>query len=387
MRRIGLHNFVAVVLLAGTITYILWAVELTLTTPWYALAVGAPLALVVYSLVRGQRLVVWVIVMATAVCGFYLMPFMLYAILAGDFLATSSVVSSTELAMHAVETVGAILLFTVFAFSFRSSRQGLVVRTIECPVPVSGKLVRELDGLKIAHVSDFHVMSKGDAELIKRMVTAVNAAEPDLICITGDLVDDRGPDAMEAISTVAQELRALNAPLGVYAVLGNHDINAGDKTVIDGLSEVVTMLNGISCVPSTHMWITGVKSPINWWDDAPKEAQEQVESVVKQVPASGIAAGNLHILLSHFPDIVSHIPVNSFNLVLAGHTHGGQIGFGKRFRHINLGRLVTPFVWGLYQTSNATLHVSAGLGLSYHLPVRIGVPPEISLLVVKACTP
>jgi predicted MPP superfamily phosphohydrolase len=233
-------------------------------------------------------------------------------------------------------------------------------------------LPSELDGLRIAHLSDLHlgVPSRGRRAVFDA-VDWVLERKPDLVCITGDLVSRRSgmPD-----------LERLLRDLGrCYVVLGNHDFADSrdpfsqrvDPAAIEALPEVVLLGDAAVDVElrGRRVQIVGV-DPQTY--AARRAAPEKL--------ADGDAA--LRILLCHFPGIVKRVP-GLFHLVLSGHLHAGQIVVPYPGGKLRLAHLRARDVEGLYEYGPTTLHVSPGLGTTF-VPFRLFARPEATELTIRA---
>jgi uncharacterized protein len=231
----------------------------------------------------------------------------------------------------------------------------------------------ELDGLRIAHLSDFHlgVVSRG-RRAVEDAVGWVAERRPDLVCITGDLVSRRS--GVRALETFLAELGP------AYIVLGNHDFADSrdpfsqriDPSVFEGL-EGVTSLGDESVeveLRGRRVQLVGVE---------PREYARRIARPDRL--ADGDA--DLRILLCHFPGIARRIPPGTFHLVLAGHLHAGQIVLPLPGRNLNLAHLGARDVHGLYWYGASALHVSPGLGTTF-VPFRFFARPEVTELVVRS---
>jgi predicted MPP superfamily phosphohydrolase len=251
---------------------------------------------------------------------------------------------------------------------------GLRVQAVD--VPVAWPYPRPL---RVALVSDLHVGAPYHG--IRRLpstVDRINATNPDLICIAGDLVTlgvlgghFTSPEA------IARELKRLRAPAGVFAVLGNHDrlfnaprvraaLEAAGIRVLEDTASLVS-------TPSGPVWIAGLT---DYWT-GPHDVGRTLAAVSDSVTPV--------LLLTHNPDIFPRIP-SRVMLTLAGHTHGGQV------RLPLIGSPIVPsaygqrYVRGLVVEGDRRLFVSTGIGTS-DLPVRFGVPPTIFVLTLRAAAP
>jgi predicted MPP superfamily phosphohydrolase len=202
------------------------------------------------------------------------------------------------------------------------------------------------------------------------VVARTNAAQPDLILLAGDYVSDRDDGSLRLpLETIAAHLKGLEAPLGVYAVLGNHDREAGSRAVAAMLGQA-----GILVLDNSHVVIgraAGALILAGFGED------------LDTARALGGLEQQRALCLVHRPDTFPHLP-SSCALTIAGHTHGGQVGFPP-LNGMALARATRTgirYPAGIRQVDGRTLFVSPGIGTSI-LPVRLGVPPEISLLRIR----
>jgi uncharacterized protein len=229
-------------------------------------------------------------------------------------------------------------------------------------------LPRELDGLTIAHLSDLHMTGQLTQAFYEVVVAETNGLSPDLVLITGDILEKD-----KCLPWIEPTLGRLQARHGKYFILGNHERRLADPRrlrqtlgqagLIDLGSRSERLLIG-----STELLLAGTERP--WFGTAP------------ELPAIDAREPIFRLLLSHTPDQLPWAQAQGFDLMLAGHNHGGQI------RLPYLGALITPSLYGfryaggLYSEPPVVLHVSRGLA-GIH-PVRLNCPPEIALLVLRA---
>jgi uncharacterized protein len=226
----------------------------------------------------------------------------------------------------------------------------------------------ELDGLRIAHLSDFHlgVPSRG-VRAVERAVEWVVARQPDLVCVTGDLLSrPRGEQQLLAF------LAELPHP---YVVLGNHDHAISrdpfSRPVELGRLEHGTMLLDTAVtveMRGRRVEIAGV-DPRTWLDKRP----------------SGFAASDadFRILLCHFPRALDTVEPDRWNLILAGHLHAGQIVLPYGFGKLLLAHPGAKYAEGLFVRGSTTMHVSPGLGTTF-VPFRFFARPEATELVLRS---
>jgi len=223
------------------------------------------------------------------------------------------------------------------------------------------------DGLRICQLTDFHIGPYIRGFQIKNAVDIANKEKPEMMVLTGDFVSKRRRYADEC----AKALSELNAPLGVYATLGNHDFWVDAGYVSDALRGAgITVLRDDAVQPVPGLHLIGMD---DWW-----EGSRDISGVV-----AGIPSGDSYILLQHNPDIVLHPEAygRSPALVLSGHTHGGQVnipGFGPPIVPTALG---LRYAAGLFDFKGVKLYVNRGLG-AITPPVRFNCPPEVAVITL-----
>ena len=251
------------------------------------------------------------------------------------------------------------------------------LRVNRIDMPVRG-LPESLSGLKIAQLSDFHHGPHIPPGYLEEAIARTAAEKPDLIALTGDFID-RGPDHVRA---AAKLFRHLKAPLGVFGVLGNHDFSVHTargarrhpelhRTVADSLgAEGVEMLRNRSVRVGKgggELLVAGVDDL--WSGESDLDAA--FDSASRETP---------RVLLAHNPQSVDQLGAHRADLILSGHTHGGQInwpGVGPLF----LGKSARRWAAGLYQLEDTRLYVNTGVGFGWRL--RFGVRPELALFTLR----
>jgi predicted MPP superfamily phosphohydrolase len=245
------------------------------------------------------------------------------------------------------------------------------VRLRECEVEVPG-LPPELDGLRIAHLSDFHlgVPSRG-AHALERAVEWTAGRTPDLVCVTGDLLTH--PRGEQRLRSLAAQL-----PQPAFAVLGNHDIavSRDPQARASDLRELgpVRLLRDegeLIDVRGRSVWIAGAHPRL----------------IVRRRPKTDPNAlsrdADFRILLCHFPRVLDQLEPGRFDLVLSGHMHDGQITVPYPGGRLRLAHPKARYASGIYRSPAAVMHVSPGLGTTF-VPFRFAARPEATELVLRS---
>jgi predicted MPP superfamily phosphohydrolase len=254
--------------------------------------------------------------------------------------------------------------------------QARVART-QLRMPLPG-LAPELSGLRIAQISDLHIGNGLEGARLAHMVERINASDADVIVVTGDLFDS-DPGFVEH---GARALSGLRARHGVYAVLGNHDVYTGSDRIAEALARLaprVRLLRDelVRLPLPAPLYLAGVEDTGRDWSARGVEI-EGLAGLAAGRPADGPT-----LLLVHRPEAFGQAARLGFPLVLAGHTHGGQLALPTPGGRYNLARLFTPLTRGLYHSGASTLYVNRGLGVGGP-PLRINCPREIASFVLEA---
>ena len=271
-----------------------------------------------------------------------------------SLLGVSGEHSSTLFRLASVGLVGSVVGMIAWGFTGGQRR---VVRT-RVAIPLAG-LHPDHRGLEIAHITDLHIGNGMEGERLAALVRDTNDVDADLIVLTGDLFDfDPG-----FVEEGARGLSGLRARLGVYAVLGNHDTYTGTELVVDALrrnAPNIRLLRG-ECVRlplDEPLYIAGVEDPGRNWTDADLHV-EDLERLAEERPSDGPV-----LLLVHRPQAFPQAARLGFPLVLAGHTHGGQMALPLPGGKVNLARIVTRFHRGLYELEGSVMYVNRGVGVA-----------------------
>jgi predicted MPP superfamily phosphohydrolase len=243
-------------------------------------------------------------------------------------------------------------------------------RTLDVPVP---GLPPALDGLRILHLSDFHLGSPSlNTRSLANAVDWASAQEVDLVAITGDLLSRaRGEETLRAA------VRRLRARHGTYVVLGNHDVGFtrdpfSTAREVGGLDpDGAVLLRDRSAAVE----IAGLKVQIVGVDPATFLAGSSPLDQLTDRDA------DLRILLCHFPRVVDRLRPGAYELVLAGDVHGGQICLPLPGGKLRFGGFRQPYPEGVFELPGTTLVVSRGTGTAF-VPFRFFARPEAAILVL-----
>jgi predicted MPP superfamily phosphohydrolase len=231
--------------------------------------------------------------------------------------------------------------------------------------------------VSLAAIADLHAGGPNmTVAHISRVVDETNALQPDIIVLLGDYIATHRFITEHVPNEVwAAELARLRAPLGVWAILGNHDWWNNVRTIRGALVKA-----GIPCLENramlvgdgaTRFWIAGLGDQIaHWLAPGSFRGEDDLAGTLAQVTTDDPV-----ILLAHEPDIFVGVPPR-VSLTLAGHTHGGQVRIPLLWPHLVPSRFGARFAYGHIVERDRHMIVSGGLGTSF-APIRFGVPPEI----------
>jgi hypothetical protein len=288
-------------------------------------------------------------------------------------------------------------------YGFAAERLRYQVRQVEIPMP---NLPAGLDGLKIAQLSDIHLSGYMPRTQVRRAVDMANELGADLAVVTGDFITGAG----DPIADCIDEIRRLRAPLGVWGCNGNHEIYADAEDT----AQILFAQAGMELLRSSNAQLTFNGASFNLIGvDYQRERTPSGRKVQMLAHVEPLVRRDMpNILLSHNPNSFNRAAELGIELTLSGHTHGGQIQVEILDHRLSPARFITDYVAGLYQRplfsparsekagtimqpyANreshveiskeplASIYVNRGLG-TVGAPVRLGVPPEITLLVLR----
>jgi predicted MPP superfamily phosphohydrolase len=232
------------------------------------------------------------------------------------------------------------------------------------------RLAAKFAGLRIAHLSDLHMSGRIAKGYFEQVVDHVNRCEPDIVAITGDLVE-----RTRCLDWIPDTLGRLCAPAGVYYVLGNHDRHVDKRRLHATLTRAGLVYLGGRwieiAVRDIRLMLAGNELP--WYRPA---------ADFRDCPKCDASGLPLRVVLSHSPDQFFWAQEQEVDLMLAGHNHGGQV------RLPLVGPIFAPslhgvrYAAGVYRSGNTVMHVSRGT--SCLTPIRVNCPPEIAVLTLRA---
>lgn len=264
----------------------------------------------------------------------------------------------------AAAVIGAGLL--TGGYSWLAEPRWLEVTRLELPLL---ELPERFAGMKLVHFSDVHLGFNKDAGDVARLVRHIKTEQPDLICFTGDIVDSNPEDLTAAVPILAQ----LTAPLGKYAILGNHDYKNTETLtglLADAGFQVLRNEAALISRGNDRIAVVGLEDLLKGTPDP--------ETALQQVPE-----GTFTLLLMHEPDYADTAEKYPFHLQLSGHSHGGQI------RAPLIGAPFTPYgslkyISGLYYTESQRMpvYVNRGFGETF-MPFRLMCRPELTVFKLR----
>ncbi|MGD0047056.1 MAG: metallophosphoesterase [Bryobacteraceae bacterium] len=259
--------------------------------------------------------------------------------------------------------------FAALGYGVFIERLNFRVREVEVPLAV---LPGDLDGLRVLQLSDIHLSPFLSETDLARVVDASRELRPHLAVVTGDLISSRG----DPLDACIRQLARLKSDAGVFGCMGNHERYVGGETYTAAAAGRV----GIEFLRQRSRQLRFGGAILNL---AGVDYQKVGERKLYLKGAERlIVPGAANVLLSHNPDVFPVAAHQGYHLVMAGHTHGGQVAVEILDQSINAARFFTPYVYGLYGGPRAAVWVTRGIG-TIALPARIGAPPEIAVLRLR----
>jgi uncharacterized protein len=276
-------------------------------------------------------------------------------------------------------------------YGFAAERLNYQIHRTEIPV---ANLPPALDGLRIVQLSDIHLSGYMTREQVRRAVGMANELVPDLAVVTGDFITG----ASDPLADCIEELRGLRAPLGAWGCNGNHEIYAG----AEDSAQLLFAQAGMKLLRQENARLTwrGARFNLIGVDYQRERTPSGIRLPMLTDLAPLVRRDMPNILLSHNPNSFNRAAELGIELSLAGHTHGGQVQVEILDHRFSPARFFTPYIAGLYQLplgsapsvssptsslqpqASSLLYVNRGLG-TVGPPLRLGVPPEITLLTLR----
>jgi predicted MPP superfamily phosphohydrolase len=276
------------------------------------------------------------------------------------------------------KVISIILSASIIAFSVWVYWGNTSIQTTQINIS-SKKIPSSFDGFTIVHISDLHNAEFGNNQ--SRLLNAVKNASPDLIAITGDLIDSRRTDVAKAMEFISGAVKI--AP--VYYITGNHESRTSEyaklKEQMTKAGVVILNDEGTKIKRGkASIHLLGLNDPDFTETDDAYESAAMINAKLKDMLS---VSNEYTILLSHRPELFDVYAANNIDLVLSGHAHGGQ------FRLPFIGGLVAPnqglfpkYSEGVYEKNQTKMIVSRGLGNSI-IPVRINNRPELVVITLN----
>jgi predicted MPP superfamily phosphohydrolase len=362
----GLHGYLGLRLLADP----------NLGQPWTALGFGA-LVLLFFSIPLGfaasrrrptllNQALYWTSMLWLGTFGL-LLTAVLVADLVGAVWGAVGAVEAQTLARGKAVGVLAVVV-PALAFAFLTARGRARVERLKIPVK---KLGEGLHGVRVVQISDIHIGPTLDRHFLRRVVEQVNALEPDLIAVTGDLVDG----SVRALREEVAPLSGLRAPLGVYYVTGNHEYYHGGAA---WAAEVARL--GLTVLHNEHRLIerSEARLVVAGVTDHEGGRVDPAHACRPDLALQGAPEGVPRLLLAHQPRTAFLAKGLGVDLQLSGHTHGGQL-----FPFMFFVKLQQPVIRGLANIAGVRVYTSRGTGY-WGPPLRLGPAPEITELTLVA---
>lgn len=272
---------------------------------------------------------------------------------------------------HVLGIIALVAMVTLTSFALWWGLRRVSVKPLNITLT---KLPKSLDGLRLAQITDLHIGPLIDGHWLRQVVTQVNALNPDLIVITGDLVDG----SIDELQPHVAPLGDLEAPLGVYFITGNHEYYSG---VEEWCAYIASL--GIRVLRNERVSITagtqGESFDLAGVDDLhsghfPGQGPDLAKALVGRDTSKAL------ILLAHQPAAVDEAAAHGVDLQLSGHTHGGQIWPFKYMVYLQ-----QPYTEGLHRHRDTAtqIYISPGTGF-WGPPMRLGTTAEITLITLRS---
>ena len=244
------------------------------------------------------------------------------------------------------------------------TRKKFVVNEVDVKVP---SLPKDLANLRLVQLSDIHLSPFYLEQDLAHVVGVANDLRADVAIITGDLITDQH----DPLDRCLLQLSRLKASSGIWGCMGNHERFAD----AEDYAELRGRMLGINVLRHKAARLKFGAHAINLVGVDYQSRRSPYLAEVEEL----VNVGDTNVLLSHNPDVFPAAISKGFDLVLAGHTHGGQINVEILDKNLNLADFSTQYTKGLYTEATSSIYVNSGLG-TIGMPVRLGAPPEVTLI-------
>ena len=273
---------------------------------------------------------------------------------------------------QALNSIGNVLMATPFAvvgYGALVQRDDFRIREVDVPIP---GLPDDLDGLRVLHLSDIHLSPFLSERELARVIDMSNETRPRLAVVTGDLISSHS----DPLDACIRQIARLKSEAGIFGCLGNHEVYARAQNLTTQLGARA----GVRFLRQEAQPLRFGNATLNLAGvdfQSHNEKDHYLRGAGRLVVPSAV-----NVLLSHNPDVFPVAANQGYNLLLAGHTHGGQVNVEILDQSITPARFFTPYVYGMYRYGAAAAYVTRGIG-TIGIPARIGAPPEISVLRLR----
>jgi predicted MPP superfamily phosphohydrolase len=274
--------------------------------------------------------------------------------------------------LHLAGTAAAAAPVGVVAFGALFERTAFRVRELDVPIE---NLPRDLDGLRLALISDIHLspfLSEGE---LARVIDMTNETHPHLALVTGDLIST----AADPLDACLRQLARLRAEAGIWGCMGNHEVHAGAQPYAEEQGRRL----GIAFLRGAHTALRFGTATLNLAGVDYQSIRRPSDYLTGAERL--VLPGAVNILMSHNPDVFPVAARKGYDLTVAGHTHGGQVNTEILHQQWNVARFLTPYVYGMYELREprpSRVYVTRGIG-TVGLPARLGAPPEVAVLRLR----
>ena len=273
---------------------------------------------------------------------------------------------------RALNAAGNVLMaapFVVMGYGAMVERLDFQVRELDVPLP---GLPLDLDGLRILQLSDIHLSAFLHESDLARVIDMALDLHPHVAVVTGDLISSRA----DPLDACIRQLARVKSDAGTFGCMGNHERYAGVEryTAEAGARAGIRFLRGEA---QTLRFGNSVLNLAGVDYQSMADRRNYLRGAERL-----IVPGAVNVLLSHNPDVFPVAARQGYNLLLAGHTHGGQVTVEILDQSINPARFFTPYVYGLFRAGRSAAYVTRGIG-TIGIPARIGAPPEICVLRLR----